>query len=278
VELDQYYTKSSVAKWCFNKLLNDLPSLASKHFIEPSAGNGEFYSLLPKHQRTGIDIQPMAEGIKQANFLEWRAPLSDKSKYAIIGNPPFGHRSGMAIDFFNHSAEIADTIAFIAPRQFQKYSVHSKLNKDFRLIADYELEENSFYTPANKDFYARCVFQIWTRDNTPNTNLRILIPPPTRHIDFDMYQYNNTLQARKVFKEDWDFGVPRQGYEDYSRREKEARKCELRKQWILFKPKNQEIYKRLWNLDFGQLAKKNTVIYGFGKADVVMEYNRQYAR
>lgn len=277
MELDQYYTKSSVAKWCIDRLGKDLPSVFNKHFIEPSAGNGEFFNLLPKYRRTGIDIEPNGKDIKYADFLKWNPPLKDKKRYVIVGNPPFGKRSNLAVDFFNHSADMAETIAFIVPRQFQKYSVHSQLNEDFRLIKDYELDENSFYTLDGKNFDVRCVFQIWTSKNTPNENLRILTAPPTAHEDFEMYQYNNTPQALRVFEKEWDFAVPRQGYEDYSRRETEGRQCEKNKQWILFKPKTWQICRRLWDFDFMKLARKNTMVYGFGKADVVMEYNRIYA-
>lgn len=276
MELDQYYTKPSVARWCLERLSKDLPSVLDKHFIEPSAGNGSFYSLLPRYRRTGLDIVPNGDGIKQANFLKWMPSMSDRNKYVVIGNPPFGHRSNLAVDFFNHSANMADTISFIVPRQFQKYSVHSRLNNDFRLIRDYELNENSFYTPDGKDFSVRCVFQEWTREKTNHKNLRLLTAPPISHPDFSMYQYNNTPKALKVFDEDWDFAVPRQGYEDYSRRETDKRRCERNKQWILFKAYTYKVWRRLWDFDFFSLAKKNTMIYGFGKADVVTEYKRYY--
>lgn len=273
MELDQYYTKSGIAQWCIDTLFHDLPLVADKHFIEPSAGNGSFYSLLPINHRTGLDIDPHGKGIKQADFLKWQLSYNCGGN-VVIGNPPFGHRSSTAISFFNHAADMADTVAFIVPRQFQKYSVQSHLNKDFRLISDYELGEKSFYTPNGKDFGVRCVFQIWTRQNTEHQNLRLLVPPPIKHPDFEMYQYNNTRQALKVFNYDWDFAVPRQGFENYNRREKEGACCEKNKQWILFKAKTNQIFDRLWNFNFENLARKNTIIYGFGKADVVMEYNK----
>jgi predicted RNA methylase len=276
MNLDQYYTKHDVAARCLEGLKKELPWVVGKHFIEPSAGDGSFYSILPPARRTGIDLDPRMEGIKRADFLGWNPPKKDTKNYVIIGNPPFGKRSSLAVDFFNHSAEMADAVAFIVPRQFQKYSVHSKLAKDFRLITDRELPDDAFRTPEGKDYSVRTVFQIWTRRETEHQNLRILTPPPTHHDDFEMYQYNNTPQALKVFDEDWDFAVPRQGYEDYGRREFDKRCCELRKQWILFKAKTFLIGKRLFDLDYASLARRNTVVYGFGKADVVMEYRRIY--
>jgi len=282
---DQFYTKPDIAEYCFEKfekIANRLGVNLNKYvFIEPSAGCGCFYQLLPKERRIGIDIDPKKiigienEGIIRFDYLAWY-PKNTKKRYVAIGNPPFGHRSKQAINFFNHSSEIADIIAFVVPHQFQKYSVQSKLVDDFNLIKEYKLKENSFYTPNEKSFNVRCVFQVWTRNSITNKNIRILKPPAINHPDFEMYQYNNTPQALKVFNNNWDFAVPRQGYENYTRREIKADKCEKNKQWILFKAGSNEVLKRLWNMDFSKIAKKNTVIYGFGKADVVSEYKKIY--
>lgn len=284
-EKDQFYTKPEVAKKCFDDfkefIVKAKVPVKDYYYIEPSAGCGSFYQVLPKEKRIGIDIDPRkiegfdSKGIIKHDFLTWKP--KQKKKYIVIGNPPFGHRSKLAIKFFNHSAKMADVIAFVVPRQFKKYSVHSVLDKEFKLVRDYELKDNSFYTPDGKDKIVRCNFQIWTKLNTGKKNLRILTPPPIKHKDFEMYQYNNTPGALKFFKKEWDFAVPRQGYEDYTRREKNAKKCEKNKQWIMFKAVNKEIKDRLYNMDFVKLARKNTTIYGFGKADVVEEYNKLYA-
>lgn len=277
MELDQYFTKPKVAKQCYNRLINLLPPASSMSFIEPSAGSGSFFNILPAGRRTGLDIAPLGRGIQQADFLAWNPKKISKTSTVVIGNPPFGHRSRLAIDFFNHSAEMADTIAFIVPRQFQKYSVHSRLAEDFRLVDDNVLGEDSFFTPDGKNFDVRCVFQVWSRLELPFPDQRIVAPPPIAHEDFDMHLYNNTPQALKVFRREWDFAVPRQGYEDYRRREKESRYCEKNKQWMLFKPRTKEVFRRLWNFDFYNLAKRNTVILGYGKADVVDQYKKLYA-
>jgi predicted RNA methylase len=278
MELDQYYTKSTVARECLRNLRTLLPSSRSQLFIEPSAGNGDFFNLLPVDRRTGIDLAPMSAGLKRGDFLSWSPKEVEPTRTTIIGNPPFGHRSRLAVSFFNHAAEMADTIAFIVPKQFRKYSVHSRLDTGFRLIGDFNLDEDSFYTPDGRDYGVRCVFQVWTRKQTCHEDSRIKTPPPIAHHDFEMFLYNNTVQAMKFFKVDWDFAVPRQGYEDYTRRETDARHCEKNKQWMFFKPKNNEIRRRLWNFDFTELAKRNTVVYGYGKADVVDVYRKTYAR
>ena len=45
-----------------------------------------------------------------------------------------------------------------------------------------------------------------------------------------------------------------------------------RTQWIFFKAHSQEALKRLCQIDYDKLSKKNTSIPGFGKADVIVEY------
>ena len=284
VPLDQFYTKPTMARHCHRQLISALPNLGARadecFFIEPSAGAGNFYRLLSGKNKIGLDIAPRCDGIVRGDFLTWdfRPPSGfSRERIVVVGNPPFGRRARMAVDFFNRAAEFADTIAFIVPMQFRKYSAQSKLHASFKLVRDRALPPNAFYRENGRDFDANCAFQIWTRLETSLANRRILKPPPIAHPDFEMRQYNNTQAALKVFDAPFDFAVPRQGYEDYSRREKRAENCERQKQWILFAAESRAVLRRLMTLDFWRLSRKNTTIPGFGKADVVGEYGRQYA-
>ena len=77
----------------------------------------------------------------------------------------------------------------------------------------------------------------------------------------------------KVFENNFEFAVPCQGWQDYARRETDPRKCEKQKQWILFAPNNKDVFSRLYEMDFSNLAMKNTtIIPGFRKGDIVQEY------
>ena len=64
---DQFYTKPEVAEKCFQefkKVMEKLDiNLNRYHFIEPSAGCGCFYHILPGKRKTGIDIDPKTENI-----------------------------------------------------------------------------------------------------------------------------------------------------------------------------------------------------------------------
>jgi|GEM_PF-5428023 len=52
VGLDQFFTHRNVAESCYHSLLNFLShekiDIENCHFVEPSAGNGSFFNLLPK--------------------------------------------------------------------------------------------------------------------------------------------------------------------------------------------------------------------------------------
>lgn len=278
MKLDQFYTKLAVAEKCYEFFISklsviDMP-LRDTYFVEPSAGSGNFFNLLNPKKRIGLDIDPRGTGIKKQDFLKCNFDRKGQKNVAVIGNPPFGHRARLAVDFFNKSAEFADVIGFVVPVQFRKYSVHTKLNKNYKLIAEKILPKNSFITESGEDFDVNCVFQVWTRRDTKLPDKRIRKPPPINHPDFAIYQYNNTKQALRVFRYDFDFAVPRQGYENYRRREVDVQRLERNKQWALFKAYDEETKAKLINMDFEKLAAKNTVIPGFGKADVVEEYSK----
>ena len=76
-------------------------------------------------------------GLKQ-DFFDYFPP-SNKTNILVIGNPPFGRVSSLAIKFFNYSAKWANVIAFIIPRTFRKTSIQNKLNNNFHLIYDEEI-------------------------------------------------------------------------------------------------------------------------------------------
>ncbi|WP_139349962.1 hypothetical protein [Thioalkalivibrio denitrificans] len=226
----------------------------------------------------GIDVDPKYRGVMTANFLEVTAQdigIRDNDNVVIVGNPPFGRRAALAIEFFNHAGTFSDTIAFIVPLLFRKWSVHRHLAPGFRLISDTTLESNAF-SFKGRPYHVNCTFQVWTRRHGTLDDLRINAPPPSRHPDFKARIYNNTRAAEKFFDEDFHFAVPRQGVVDYSRRETDPSRCERTTHWMLFKAASEKVRQRLTSMDFEGLSKGNTVVPGFGKADVVQAYSELY--
>ncbi|MEE3704612.1 SAM-dependent methyltransferase [Campylobacter sp. CX2-8023-23] len=274
-ELDQFYTKQEVAlKLC--KILKEKLNLDKYTFLEPSAGFGSFVNALritfkePKIE--AIDLDPKSTHIKSQDFFTYQPK---EQKIITIGNPPFGKRATLAIKFFNYASEFSDYIAFIVPLQFEKWSVQKNLNKDFKLIFTEILDPNSFIF-GGKDCYIRCCFQIWTRLPS-KIDLRLKEAPPTTHKDFEMWQYNNTIGARKYFNQKeykWDFAVVRQGFYDYKHLILQEDDLNPKIQYIFFKAFDNKTKLNLKSLDFESLSRKNTTIPGFGKADVVAEYKR----
>lgn len=237
--------------------------------IEPSAGNGSFSKQIPNC--VSYDIKPESEDIIEKNF--YNLVLDENT--TLIGNPPFGSRSKEAISFFNHGASFnIKTIAFILPITFKKWSVQKQLHPNYSLVNEKLLPANSFLS-NNKDFSVRCVFQVWQRNDIAKLNLRLKKQPPIKHEDFEIWQYNATKSAEKYFNYDWDFAVYRQGYKDYSHRffPNDRDNMDRRIQYMFFKAKNNDILKKLIELDFKELSEWNLSTPGFGKADLVMYYN-----
>lgn len=166
-QLDQFYTNKDIASRCYNRLNTLIDINSFDVHLEPSAGNGSFFNIMDETKRVGMDIDPKTECIFKQDFLKY-IPQQNK-KYLIIGNPPFGKISSLAIKFFNKCAEFAECIAFIVPRTFKRVSVQNKLNMDFELIYNEDLP----LTPCCfiPKMTAKCCFQIWIRTNKKRTKI-----------------------------------------------------------------------------------------------------------
>lgn len=166
-EKDQFFTSKETARYCYNKALEVLAPLCNLEeytFIEPSAGDGSFYDLLPVSRRAGVDIEPRCEGVTKGDFLKW---IPDTEKNICIGNPPFGLRGNLALKFINHAAKFSDFVCFVLPQLFDsngKGSCKSRV-KGMGLIHS-EVVDSSFYYPDGKNVSVNVVFQVWSRLHT----------------------------------------------------------------------------------------------------------------
>lgn len=273
-DLDKYYTKDEVATTCLEGFLPLVPDSAK--LIEPSAGGGSFIraALAAGREITGFDILPEDTGIIKLDFIQENIKDHISIEDAVfVGNPPFGKKGDLAIQFINKCLELCGVVGFILPVQFRKWSAQKKIIKGASLIMDLDLPEDAF-TIEGKSYSLRCSFQVWSTNHPTSKDLRLSGTPATSHPEFEMWQYNRTPEAEKFFDYDWDFAVPRQGFYDYSVKVTKAEDCDRKKQWIFFKAKTPAALEKLKSLDFETLSKKNSGTPGFGKADVVQEYNR----
>ena len=162
---DQFYTKEKTAQNCLAKLTERIDVNSFDIIIEPSAGTGSFYNLLPVDKRIGIDLEPDCEGIIEMDYLDFE-PLPNQ-KILVVGNPPFGVMCKSAVLFFKHSAKFADIIAFIIPRTFKRISIQNRLSLDFELIYTEDLPTTPCcFTPK---MGAKCCFQIWQKTSQLKT-------------------------------------------------------------------------------------------------------------
>lgn len=276
MKYDKFYTKREIAERCYSSLKSLLRD-GEYLFLEPSAGSGNIVDVL-KENGEGVyacDVMPEAEGIERKDFL--RDSLELEGDVVVFGNPPFGKKGGTAVEFINKAFEYSQVVAFILPVQFRKYSLQRRIREDASLVYDESLPENAF-TVDGRDYSLRSCFQVWTLSNKftlRSDNLRA-VRPVVFHSDFTMYQYNNSPETLKYFDYDWDFCVCRQGFADYSQRFYEREGLSKKQQYIFFKASTKEVLDRLLRLDFRKLSEKNTLVPGFGKADVIEEYNKLY--
>ena len=175
--LDKFYTIPEVAAKC-------LKSIGSRYnwsdwglVIEPSAGNGSFLTQIPTDKKIGIDISPEHNDIIKQDFFTYVPPAS--SKILVVGNPPFGRISSLAVKFFNYASQWADVIAFIVPRTFRRVSVHNKLNTSFHCVFDEDIAMKpcSFSPPM----MVKCCFQIWEKKEVK----RSIVELSTTHDDWE---------------------------------------------------------------------------------------------
>jgi hypothetical protein len=163
---DQFFTPKDLAKKCWETFKREVKITTQDYtFIEPSAGDGSFLHILPKGS-IGLDIEPRSTGIQKQDYLTWK-PSDTSNKYIVIGNPPFGLRGHLALNFINHSYNFADYVCFILPQLFESDGKGSprKRVKGYNLIYSEGLSA-MFYSPENKEVKVNGVFQIWCKHSS----------------------------------------------------------------------------------------------------------------
>lgn len=167
---EKFYTNNDIVLILENFIKKYVIIDKNDLIIEPSAGNGSFLNLIKKLSNNYIfyDLYPENKEIIKQDFLILDT-LKIKNKYKtqkihIIGNPPFGRQSSLAIKFIKKCCLFSDSISFILPKSFKKESNKKKFDKYFHLIFEIDLPENSFNI-NNKKYNVPCIFQIWIKKN-----------------------------------------------------------------------------------------------------------------
>lgn len=166
--IDKYYTKNSVVELCI-KLVNEHIKIEhSDLIIEPSAGNGSFINVIKSVScnYAFYDVEPEHNEIMKQDYLSGNYnDLIDRFRNIhIIGNPPFGRQSSLAIQFIKKSCQFCNTISFILPKSFKKDSLKKTFPLQFHLVLETELPDKSFLVNGI-EHDVPCIFQIWEKRN-----------------------------------------------------------------------------------------------------------------
>jgi len=174
ISLDQFNTLPEVAEYCWKSLetylKKDKAVLSNYKFIEPSAGAGAFYNLLPKNNRIGIDVENFNEEYIQNDFLTWEPNHTEDRPCIAIGNPPFGYRGWLALAFLNRASEFCDYVGFILPMSFQSDGKGSPKNRveGMTLVHSEILSGDIFVRPNGDKVQVNTLWQIWKKGKAPS--------------------------------------------------------------------------------------------------------------
>lgn len=205
--IDKYYTKETIVITCLEYIKKHLDIQKSDLIIEPSAGNGSFIPGIKSicDNYVFYDLKPENNDIITQDYLAFnyeQAKIKDdivnlKQLYDnihIIGNPPFGRQSSLAIKFIKKSSEFCNSISFILPKSFKKDSLKKHFPLNFHLVFEIDLPEKSFLVD-NKEHDVPCIFQIWEKRNTYRNECAKLSP---QNFTFVKKNDNPDISFRRV--------------------------------------------------------------------------------
>jgi hypothetical protein len=196
---EQFYTPQDLATELVAEVEKTIGPLKGRTILEPAGGTGSFVEAVAKagpKKILSFDIEPLHQGVKRGSFLDQEI---SETNLITISNPPFGRNNSLSIPFFNHAARFSDAICFIVPRSWRKWSVTNRLNMNFELAKDIDLDID--YVDADgelissKSRLATC-FQIWKRTDSPRTPVRIRdmgivekVPPAEADVSLTIFGY-----------------------------------------------------------------------------------------
>ncbi len=265
--LDKFYTIPSVSKQCLERVEKRYAWSEWGLVVEPSAGDGSFFHQIPTSQKIGLDIFPENKDILEQDFFMY-TPTGVHGKILVVGNPPFGRVSSLAVKFFNHASEWADVIAFILPRTFRRVSIHNKLHRHFHLVFDQDipLHPCSFTPPM----MAKCCFQIWEKKTTP----RPFVHLPISHKDWEFLSFGpKDMKGQPTPPKHADFAIRAYGGKCGEIVETSLEKLRPKSwHWIKARIPKEVLIERFRGLDYSlsiDTARQNSI----GKAELVKLYS-----
>ena len=165
---DAYFTPPSTVQWCY-KVLGEFYSLQGKKALEPSAGSGVFVS---GSDGTGLqwetnELFPQyAQGFTPTHtvdFAKSHQGFIGQGFDFVIGNPPFGHASGLARKFVKNGLEVANVVAMVLPKGCRRWRFIDELPSDVCVVVDQDLPSPLFDLPDGTQKKVGCTFMVFER-------------------------------------------------------------------------------------------------------------------
>ena len=197
IDLDKYYTPIDIAKYCIDKTYEIIGKENIIEVIEPSAGDGSFSLQIPNC--IAIDIEPQHESIVKQDFFTFHLPY--KKGRLIIGNPPFGRSGNLAMQFYKHSIQMAEYVAFILPAS-QYNNIYSCYEYD--LIYSELINSSNFIHLSEQ---VKLTFNIYKRPmNGFNKRKKY------KFEDFELYLIRRRKNNGRLYRDnEYDFRIGRYG-------------------------------------------------------------------
>ena len=159
---DKYYTSPELAEYCVKKTKEIIGEENITEYLEPSAGSGVFLDYLDKPY-LAYDIEPEDNRIIKQDYLT--LDLEYKQGRCIIGNPPFGTRNTLIVQFYKKSIQLGDYISFILPL--------SQLNNNQQMYEFDLIYSEDLGIRVYSDKNLQCCFNIYKK-NIKGLNKKII--------------------------------------------------------------------------------------------------------
>ena len=227
---------------------------------------------MPADRRTGYDLEPKYPGIIEKDWFHIVPDFRTENR-VVVGNPPFGYHSKVAIPFFNHAAAMADTVAFIVPGSWKRFTKQSRLDNRMSLFYYEKLSSDSFYRPNGEDYTSQCIFQIWHKYHPL---CKRAAKPETTHPDFKISRLSLREKSLSVW-DTYDMLIPRVRRSlPYPRLT--TPDMPQNKEYHAFTVCSGEVLERLKTFDFESIAERyaSRESYEFLGSDVIRAYKEKY--
>ena len=179
INLDKFYTKPTIVNFCIKQISKHIEIHKKDLIIEPSGGAGAFFEGIKSLGKNYVfyDVMPENKEIIKDDFLTLNVEPLVKSyqRIHVMGNPPFGRQSSLAIKFIKKSCTFCKSVSFILPKSFKKESLKKVFPLNFHLLAEFDLNRNAFLLNGG-DYDVPTIFQIWVQKDYNRQSPRLEKP------------------------------------------------------------------------------------------------------